>query len=248
MATLALLVFLQFLSHSAASSSPAAFAFGNGLTVRIEQEYENAEEGSVVWDCSRSLLAHLSAPASRELCRGARVLEIGAGTGVVGLALARLGSASVTLTDKQSQLPLLRRNVEHNMPADGEHVAPTDVCPLCWEPGWQRECEALARPDAFDLIVCCDCVYPSQPSDHLAQVILELLELNPRSTLLLAFERRPPPASAPAGTDHPSDFFARMAKACALERVPDEQLDQMWRYDEFELWTMRWRPGTQSTI
>ena len=129
-----------------------------------------------------------------------------------------------------------------------EHVAPTEVCPLCWEPGWQRECEALARPDAFDLIVCCDCVYPSQPSDHLAQVILELLELNPRSTLLLAFERRPPPASAPAGTDHPSDFFARMAKACALERVPDEQLDQMWRYDEFELWTMRWRPGTQSTI
>ena len=241
---LARLVVLQLLQPSVAASlpsAPSAFPIGRGQAVLIEQEYDGAEEGSVVWDCSRALIAHLAAPEQRTLCEDARVLEIGAGTGIVGIALARLGAVSCVLTDKHSQLPLMQRNILHNEPGAGGEVAPTEARALCWEPGWRRESEALAQPDAFDLIVCCDCVYPSQPSDHLATLLLELLELNPRGTLLLAFEHRPPPASAPPGTDHPAAFFAQMAAGCEAERVPAEQLDERWRYDEFELWRMRWR-------
>jgi len=44
---------------------------------------------------------------------GLRCLELGAGVGLVGIALARLGAA-VTLTDKPPLVGLLRRNIAAN--------------------------------------------------------------------------------------------------------------------------------------
>ena len=43
-----------------------------------------------------------------------QVLELGSGTGFVGLALAKLGASRVTLTDLPQRLPILKRNVEEN--------------------------------------------------------------------------------------------------------------------------------------
>ena len=45
---------------------------------------------------------------------GKRVLELGAGTGLVGLTLAAFG-ADVVLTDLPDAMPLLRHNVSHNL-------------------------------------------------------------------------------------------------------------------------------------
>ena len=61
-----------------------------------------SRESSLGADCSAD-----SAPA------GLLCLELGAGVGLVGLALARL-NAHVTLTDKGPLLGLLRRNIAAN--------------------------------------------------------------------------------------------------------------------------------------
>jgi predicted nicotinamide N-methyase len=163
----------------------------DSMSLTIEQIYDGGEEGSVVWDASRTLLAFLRKTVREEKpdpVAGARVLEIGAGTGVVGLALARSGAKSVVLTDKHSQLPLMRKNIEHNDDSD-ELLAPVKVLPLVWGADWQAESDSsLSACDAFDLIVVCDCVYPDRPSG-LSAVLIDLLMRNPHATVLLAFEQ-----------------------------------------------------------
>ena len=238
------LLVLHLFYAAAFGTRLSTFEFG-AARVQVEQEFTGAEEGSVVWDASRALLAHI-AFLERKPIAGCRVLEIGSGTGLVGLALARLGAASVVLTDKDSQVPLLKRNVERNQPsccADRcnlcAHIGRVDVLPLVWGDSWQTVADTiLSERDAWDLIVCCDCVYPDRPSD-LATVLLDLMALNRHATLLLAFEKRPPPASAPPGTDHTRDFFEAMRAGCEVEQVPDEELDPAWKCDEITLWRLR---------
>lgn len=51
---------------------------------------------------------------SRVKVKGKRVLELGAGMGLGGIAFSMLG-AEVVLTDTNDVLPLLRRNCESNL-------------------------------------------------------------------------------------------------------------------------------------
>lgn len=50
----------------------------------------------------------------RYLVAGKRVLDLGAGTGVVGLAAAQCGAKDVVLTDRHALEHLVRSNVERN--------------------------------------------------------------------------------------------------------------------------------------
>ena len=48
------------------------------------------------------------------LVAGRRVLELGAGTGVLGSLCAKLGAASVTVTDLATSVPLIELNLSLN--------------------------------------------------------------------------------------------------------------------------------------
>ena len=74
---------------------------------------------------------------------GRSVLEIGAGTGYVGLIAAALG-ASVTFTDQPQLLELLRKNVERNA------LAGAGVAELTW--GDEAALRALAGPAGSRLL------------------------------------------------------------------------------------------------
>lgn len=87
--------------------------------------------GSTIWDAAIVLAKYLErydllTRAAAQPSQSLNVLELGAGTGIVGLAAARILSskgvkASVVLTDKESCMPLLQRNIEKN-PSDGIDV------------------------------------------------------------------------------------------------------------------------------
>ena len=73
-------------------------ALPDGRRVRLEQSsWDDAGTGGVVWPAARAL-CRWQADLAEELV-GARVLELGAGTGACGLFAAGLGASSVCLTD-----------------------------------------------------------------------------------------------------------------------------------------------------
>ncbi|XP_024357031.1 uncharacterized protein [Physcomitrium patens] len=102
-----------------------------------------------------------------ESLRDARVLELGAGTGMAGMMAARFG-ARVTLTDLPHVLENLQCNVELNLKeveACGGSVA---VQPLRW--GVEEDAKNFVSPPP-DLILASDCVYYDTLFEPLMQTL-----------------------------------------------------------------------------
>ena len=112
---------------------------------------------------------------------GKRVLELGAGTGAAGLALAKAG-AHVTLSDLESLIPLLEENVEANGLKSKVETIPLDwKQPSSWEPASKIE---------WDVIVGTDIVYYPSLHKPLLEVIKALIPEDSSTLLLLAYEAR----------------------------------------------------------
>jgi len=95
-----------------AAAPRAAFRFGADVEVALAV-LPGGAIGSVVWRGAVVLCELLA--RRRALVAGRRVLELGAGVGLVALVAARLGAASVLATDApgaEDVLRLLRQNVE----------------------------------------------------------------------------------------------------------------------------------------
>lgn len=111
--------------------------------------------GSTVWDTAivlskylekSNILATSAATASRSKQTTLNILELGSGTGLVGLAVAKMLSATgqkarIVLTDKANVLPLLQRNMEKN-PAKGVEL---EARVLDWEAVSGVKAEAVAK-------------------------------------------------------------------------------------------------------
>ena len=146
--------------------------------------------GSTVWRGGDVLARALAQdPSLRALVEGKRVLELGSGTGVAGLACAALGARAVRLTDLPERLDLLRRNATRNR----GHTVGCDVAarPLAW--GDRFGALALAA-DGVDVVVAADVCYRADAVAPLAASIACLME---RAALgIVACERHEPVAYA----------------------------------------------------
>ncbi|RDX64517.1 Protein-lysine methyltransferase METTL21D, partial [Mucuna pruriens] len=108
-------------------------------------------------------------PLSAALDGRRRILELGSGTGIVGLVSAATLGGSVTLTDLPHVVPNLRFNADANAGVVGSTGGAVSVAPLRW--GHVDDVEAIGRE--FDLILASDVVY----HDHLYEPLLETLRL-----------------------------------------------------------------------
>jgi hypothetical protein len=111
----------------------------------------------VVWQGAFVLVEYLLRSHSDGHWAGKRVVELGAGTGLCGLALARLG-AHVQLTDMQHILPILRGNVATNPSGRGGSM---HVSELLWG---DTDAVQRLRPHECDIVLGAECVY--QVGDH----------------------------------------------------------------------------------
>jgi predicted nicotinamide N-methyase len=128
-----------------------------------------------------------------ELVAGKRVVELGAGTGAVGLVCAALGAASVTLTDMPDALELLQRNADRNHQSSAaDSPSPktkVSVAPCTWGDD-AHLAELLRDGGGFDVVLCCEVVY-QQSSDILTALAHTQKALAaPGAKVLLAYEFR----------------------------------------------------------
>ncbi|ESQ55893.1 hypothetical protein EUTSA_v10027491mg [Eutrema salsugineum] len=108
-------------------------------------------------------------PVSSSSSPSINILELGSGTGVVGIAAAITLSANVTATDLPHVLDNLSFNADANAQAVARFGGKVHVAPLRW--GEADDVELLGRD--VDLVLASDVVY----HDHLYEPLLKTLRL-----------------------------------------------------------------------
>ncbi|KAM8934775.1 protein N-lysine methyltransferase METTL21A [Pelodytes ibericus] len=150
-------------------SSDATYNFVNH-SIRIKQNWKELGVAAVVWDAAVVLCMYLETGAIN--VKGSSVIELGAGTGLVGIVAALLG-AQVTITDREVALDFLKLNVMENLPADLKHNV--SIQHLTWG-------KSLESFSTYDIIVGADIIYLEETFPDLLQT---LLHLSSRHSLIL---------------------------------------------------------------
>lgn len=158
-----------------------------GHELKLAQNPSSQNLGTTVWDSSIVLAKYLEKNArngtfARHKVKGKHAIELGAGMGLGGIALAILG-CNVMLTDVEEVLPLLRNNYERNISpsalrAMGSPLAGSLGTVSVQEVDWA----VPAHRDGlgpFDYILAADCVYHEHLLEDLLVTVLHLC--SPRS-------------------------------------------------------------------
>jgi predicted nicotinamide N-methyase len=152
---------------------PLGSTGGDDLTITLHEPALQADNlGLKTWGSSYLLAKRLVAiqDSIPKLSPGAAILELGAGTGLVGLAAAAVFKAHVVLTDLPEIVPNLQRNVQTNSGVVEAHGGNVDVSILDWsEP--EKSADA-SSPCSYPMILAADPIYSS---DH-PRLLVEAIE------------------------------------------------------------------------
>ncbi|XP_072117406.1 protein N-lysine methyltransferase METTL21A [Mobula birostris] len=175
----------------------ATFRFANQDIV-IRQNWKQLGVAAVVWDAAIVLCTYLEMGVIQ--LRDRTVIELGAGTGLVGIVAALLG-ANVTITDREVALQFLESNVRDNIPHDLQNMA------------WIRELAwgvnlCQFEPASYDVILGADVVYLEETFPALLETLQYLS--SERTTILLSCRIR-------YKRDH--NFLTMLGKHFTVERV-----------------------------
>ena len=102
-----------------------------------------------------------------------RILELGAGTGLVGLAAAAIWSAKVDLTDLPEICGNLAHNCQENMQMIHSHGGDATVRALDWRK--LPAAEDLSRDDKYDIVMASDPLYSPLHPELVATAIARYL-------------------------------------------------------------------------
>ena len=161
--------------------------------------------GSVLWPSGTSLAKYVAYQAIIDPLPERKILELGCGTGVVGLTLATLGD-HVTLTDSESALwPLLRKSIDSNkIPGDRVHIHGLD---------W-RDPSTFLLSEEFDLVVAADVLYAGMDKLFARALASHLPNEDSRAIVACPFRKDSPLA----------EFFeASLRLGLSFERLQDKQ-------------------------
>ncbi|KAG0204543.1 hypothetical protein BGX28_003549 [Mortierella sp. GBA30] len=142
-----------------------------------ETESSSASESSELPEPTAKTMTTTTTPTT---FRPIRILEIGAGTGYVGIALAKRLKPSCTLilTDLEEVVPLMEKNVQENLssqstdPPYSGQCATVKVEPLAW--GNSEHAQRILGDGGVDFVVASDLVYFPELYPPLLQTLREI--------------------------------------------------------------------------
>lgn len=153
---------------------PEGISFANTTLIIKEQSNSshNTEDGGTglnVWDGAMLLARYIEKVPN--IVKDKRVIELGSGCGVVGVAAAICGCKEIVMTDLSYALPLMKENVEINRAAWNDK----DVVVSCKECDWfqpPRLDELLCgNNNKADVLLVADCVWLSSLIAPLLQTL-----------------------------------------------------------------------------
>ncbi|XP_028322022.1 protein N-lysine methyltransferase METTL21A [Gouania willdenowi] len=158
-------------------SSSVNFRFAN-RDLCLSQDWKQHGVAAVVWDAAVVLCVYLEMGTVE--VKGKVAIELGAGTGLVGIVAALMG-ARVTITDRLPALDLLSANVNANVPPHCQDSVV--VSELSWGEGLHRY-----PAGGFDLVLGADIVYLEDTFASLLQTLEHLC--SDSTTVLMACKIR----------------------------------------------------------
>ena len=146
-----------------------SFAIADDLTVTLHEPSLTGDDlGLKTWTSSLLMSKHLRGWRQQLPNGDLRVLELGAGTGLVGISAACLWQASVTLTDLPAIVPNLKSNLKLNQEIVQKHGGTVCANALDWS-------DATLAPSGSDTkyhcILAADPIYSSNHPSMLVETI-----------------------------------------------------------------------------
>ncbi|XP_041834988.1 protein N-lysine methyltransferase METTL21A [Melanotaenia boesemani] len=144
-------------------NSSARFRFADH-DLSLAQDWKKLGVAAVVWDAAVVMCMYLE--LGRVELKGKRAIELGAGTGLVGIVATLLG-AHVTITDREPALDFLTANVKANLPQHFQESVV--VSELTWGKGLEQY-----PAGGFDLVLGADIIYLEDTFKSLLQTLEHL--------------------------------------------------------------------------
>ncbi|XP_069007901.1 protein N-lysine methyltransferase METTL21D [Embiotoca jacksoni] len=187
----------------------------DGCALKVKQCYTGGV-GCVVWDAAIVLAKYLEteqfhdASPGADVWSGRTVVELGAGTGVVGLMAASLG-AEVTVTDLEDLQTLLRENIHENQALITSGSITAKVLK------WGEDASEFLPPPHY--ILMADCIYYEQSIVPLVES-LKLLS-GPETCIICCYEQR----TEGVNPEVERRFFELLQQNFNCEKIPSEKQD-----------------------
>jgi predicted nicotinamide N-methyase len=168
--------------------------------------------GGQTWPAGLLLGKHLLR-YHREKLRDARILELGAGGGLVGLAVATGCDiqSKLLLTDQLEMLELMQRNIQLN-----SLESKADALIL----NWGEALPQIVVDQKPNVIIAAECVYFEPAFPLLMQSLRDLFELNQEAVVYFCFKKR---------RRADMQFVKSARKAFKVEELFDEDRPQFQR-------------------
>eukprot|EP00794_Sanderia_malayensis_P012015 gene12015-13255_t len=193
-------------------------------TLEIYQNLEG-DVGCVIWDAAICLAKYIDGHnfKKKNSLFGRHVIELGAGTGIVGLVAATQG-AHVTITDLEDFVPLMQKNIEHNK--NRLRSCNVNAKTLKWGTDFKIT-------DKYDFILMADLIYYDESLAPLVQTMDTLC--SNETIILMSYEER----TTGNKPELERKFFKLAEQHFKMRKIPREEQDSVYSSDDIHIIEMR---------